>query len=407
MNTSKDNLKMKGLGKRSAAQAKFAQPNGLSVISLLAIVVVASVQIPAEAQNAPIQPPNSLLQWSPPNQAVPQGAPPPPGDGNTPNDEISGDYGTPTTGTTPTTNNNPKVPTGTADPTAGTNFPTLQNANRPIIYVYAQTYQMNYPGTGSGTYNSSGTGTTGTTTTTTGTGQASDVGSQGTYRGLRMVMTIRGDNLTTAQANQITGVLTGVSLTSGPLVQQVVATNAQIEKLNEILYPDYSQQGYNLAQLQGDGRLKINNDLVSLANGLNNANIIQQTYHPQDTSLYTYTPTLPIVVPFARYFVLLGVVFATVMLIMAAYSMVMGHSYAGTRAIAVIAGLMTLLSAFTIYKIVILDLLNSNSTTVTSNSKSTSSGNAPVAPNLPVNPPTVTNTRPARSGVPVIPLSQN
>jgi hypothetical protein len=116
---------------------------------------------------------------------------------------------------------------------------------------------------------------------------------------------------------------------------------------------------------------------------------------------------LPIVVPFSRYFVLLGVIFATVLIAKAAYSMVMGHAYAGTRAVAVIAGLMTLVSAFTIYKIVILNLLHSNSTTVTNNMKVTSTGDAPIDPHLPINPPTVTTTRPQRSGVPVIPLSSN
>src|SRR5277367_2662681 len=171
MNTSKEKLNKAGTSKLKASVCAW-----LAIVGSASIMAVAW-QNPASAQNAPIQPPNSLLNWQPPGQAVPQGAAPPPGDGATPKNVIGGDQG-----------GSPPPPTGTATTGTGNNFPTIQNANRPVVYVYAQTYEPVYPGPSNG-------------------GQASDVSTQGTYRGLRLVMTIRGDNLTTTQLPKVQAAL--------------------------------------------------------------------------------------------------------------------------------------------------------------------------------------------------------
>jgi hypothetical protein len=363
MNISKDKLNKAGRSKLKASVCAW-----LVVIGSASFMAVLW-QNPAAAQNAPIQPPNSLLNWQQPGAAVPQGAAPPPGDGPTAKNEITGD----------TVNQPP--PTGTATTGTGNNFPTIQNQNRPTVYVYAQTYEPVYPGPSNGG------------------GQASDISTQGTYRGLRMVMTIRGDNLTATQLTKLQGILTGVNLQGPPMVQQFTATNDQIEQINEALYPDASQQGWGIATLQGDGRLKIMQD-PSAAQWA-------QIRRPLDTNLYNYQPTLPIVPVFCRFLVILGVVTATVLVSKAAYSMCFGHAYAGTRAIAAMTGLATLLCAFTIYKIVILNILNSNSTTVQANVKNAANaGNPTSLPNLPIV-PAAPGGRPARAGIPVIPDSQN
>jgi len=366
MKTSMDKTNKTG-GSRAKAK-KLAVWAWLSAFCLASFLTTTACQNPAGAQNAPIQPPNSLLNWVQPGQSATQGAAPPPGSGATPLPEIGGDQG----GT-------PPVPTGHATTGTGTNFPTIQNMNRTTVYVYAQTYEPVYPGPSAG-------------------GQASDISTQGTYRGKRMVMTIRGNTLTSQQMSTIGGIL-GVNFNGGQEVIQADATNDQIEQINEALYPDASQQGYGIATMQGDGRLKIMQDPSDAQ--------WAKIRRPLDTSLYKYQATLPIVPVFCRYFIILGVVIATVFVAKAGYSMCFGHAYAGTRAIAAITGLATLLCAFTIYKIVILNMLNSNSTTVQANVKSVAgAGNPTYLPNVPIV-PTNANTQPPRAGIPVIPLSQN
>jgi hypothetical protein len=364
MNTSKDKLNKTG---KSSLRTKSVGA-WLSILCLASFLATVTWQSPASAQNAPIQPPNSLLNWGQPGQPAPEGDPPPPGSGANPDGVTAGDQG----GT-------PPVPTGQATQGTGNNFPTIQNMNRTTVYVYAQTYEHVYPGPSAG-------------------GQASDISTQGTYRGKRMVMTIRGNTLTSQQMNTIGGIL-GVNFNGGQETIQADATNDQIEQINEALYPDASQQGWGISTLQGDGRLKIMQDPSDAQ--------WSKIRRPLDTSLYKWVPTLPIVPVFCRYFIILGVVIATVFVAKAGYSMCFGHAYAGTRAVAAITGLATLLCAFTIYKIVILNLMHANSTTVQSNVKSVAgAGNPTQTPNVPIV-PQVPNGQPPRAGIPVIPLSGN
>ena len=61
---------------------------------------------------------------------------------------------------------------------------------------------------------------------------------------------------------------------------------------------------------------------------------------------------LPIIKPFCRKIVILGVVFATIFMAFAAFSVVLGHKDAGQRVIGTAAGLMLLLMGYSIYKVV-------------------------------------------------------
>lgn len=64
---------------------------------------------------------------------------------------------------------------------------------------------------------------------------------------------------------------------------------------------------------------------------------------------------MPTVRKFARFLVLAGVVFATVLMAFSAMSMCLGHPYAGGRAVSTAAGLLILLAGFTIYKIIMIN----------------------------------------------------
>ena len=71
---------------------------------------------------------------------------------------------------------------------------------------------------------------------------------------------------------------------------------------------------------------------------------------PNQFKLFNYLPTVR---KFGRWAVLLGVVYATVMLAIAAYGIVMSHRSSADKVISTMAGLIVLLMAYTIYCLVI------------------------------------------------------
>ncbi len=194
-------------------------------------------------------------------------------------------------------------PSGTADASPGHSFPTGTGKDRSIVRVYH---------TGA--------------------------------RGEKEVTTIRPDTLSNDAISQIEGIL-GVNMRSGEQQIEATASDAQMEQVNDALapYPQATNSG---------GRKVINSD--SPGNGYPK---------PDRNSLYGYTPDhpLPTVWTFSRYLVILGVVVATIFMSMAAYSMVMGNPYGGSRVFGAAAGMMMLLSAYTIYKIVQMNTYNANS----------------------------------------------
>lgn len=258
-----------------------------------------------------------------------------------------GDGPTPAPVTPGDTNGPRNVPSGTSDPTPGHSFPTGTGRDRSTVRVF---------------HNGS--------------------------RGERQVTTIRPDTLSNDAISQIEGIL-GVNMRSGEQTIEATATDAQMEQINEALapYPQASNNG---------GRKFIDSD--SPGNGYP---------RPDRNSIYGYTPDhpLPTVWTFSRYLVILGVVSATIFMSIAAYSMVMGNPYGGSRVFGAAAGMMLLLSAYTIWKIVQMNTFNANSDTPAQIVQRPATSQVQDAfmsrPNTPANPG---GGGGGRSGVPVEPL---
>ncbi len=243
---------------------------------------------------------------------------------------------------------NSAPPSGASDPTPGHNFPTGAGKDRSIVRVYHQG-----------------------------------------ARGEKEVTTIRPDTLSNDAISQIEGIL-GVNMRSGEQQIEATASDAQMEQINDALAP-YPQATNN------GGRKFIDSD--SPGNGYPK---------PDRNSLYGYTPDhpLPTVWTFSRYLVILGVVSATIFMSMAAYSMVMGNPYGGSRVFGAAAGMMLLLSAYTIWKIVQMNTYNANSDTPAQNVSRPSTAQVQDAFMSRANTPDAPGASGSngRSGVPVEPL---
>lgn len=239
----------------------------------------------------------------------------------------------------------PPAPSNAADPTPGHNFPVGVGRDRTVVRVF-----------------------------------------HNDGRGQREVMTIRPDQLSNDELAQVEGIL-GVNMRSGEQTINANASDAQIEQLNEALAP--------YPQFQNNGGRK---QIVADAPGAG---------YPQTPSRYGLTPDhpLPTVWTFSRWLVLAGVMSATVFMSLAAYSMVLGNPYGGARVVGVAAGLMLLLSAYTIWKIVQMNTFNANSDTPAQ--IQTGAFDAQVQDAFmarPSTPPPGTSSTGGRSGVPVQPL---
>ena len=158
-------------------------------------------------------------------------------------------------------------------------------------------------------------------------------------RGIKLNMTINPATLdadTWSQIQAITG-----SPAPGQAATNVTVNDAQLAQINQILAPYPPTVTEN-------GRTVISSDAPLGAN------------QPQPSNTFSYDGLLPTVPAFCRYLIIAGVVLATVWMALAAYSMVLGHPYAGSRVIGTAAGLMLLLCAFTIWKIVRMNTYNAN-----------------------------------------------
>jgi hypothetical protein len=138
------------------------------------------------------------------------------------------------------------------------------------------------------------------------------------YMGKRNVLTLRTNTLNAMQTDLVAAILQ-LNLNAG----KANSSHNMIIDVNE------SQ----LAQIQ--------NVLVS---SVHNHQTSQQTW------LFNY---LPVVRRFCHWAVMLGVVFATIMLAVAAYGVVMSHRGSADKVISTVAGLMVLLMAYTIYCLLI------------------------------------------------------
>ncbi|MGH9553018.1 MAG: hypothetical protein ACRD3W_26805, partial [Terriglobales bacterium] len=159
-----------------------------------------------------------------------------------------------------------------------------------------------------------------------------------------VLQTLRMDTLTKDQSQAVQGLFPAIFAQRGqPVIDVANVTDAQMALLNQILfpYPRYvtSANQARLAQISGNPDWK---QVVA-----DNA--------PPTTRVFI----LPKVHEFCRYLVILGVVCSTIFMILAATGYMFGHREADARVIGAIAGLMVLLMAFTIWKIVMRNSLGS------------------------------------------------
>lgn len=163
-----------------------------------------------------------------------------------------------------------------------------------------------------------------------------DTYSQNTHQfmGKRTVLTLRPNTLNAMQLDLVKGILqldlSSAQTKSQPALWLDVSEN-QLEQLQTVIYPTSTNAVSN------------NQSLVS-------------------AQLFHY---LPVVKRFARYAVLLGVVFATVLLAFATSSLVMGQRGSSEKIIGTGVGLIVLLLAFSIYNLLISNAANQSSSTTT------------------------------------------
>ncbi len=303
------------------------------LLAMSSIVVLGA--LPASAQTTPTTSPYDVANEL--SQTTQTPTPPPPGSPGTPAGVTAGDTGT-----------NPAVPTGTADTTPGTNFPTGTRTTDSMVRIFKDETAIG--------------------------------------RGLRMVQTLMPASLTAQQLAQVQGILGNI--TTGEPVIDVTATAAQLEQLNIVMAP------YPQAQMNGNGRKVITTDAPAQG-------------YPKETPNYDFQGPLPTVRTFCRYLVILGVVCSTVFMAKASWGMICGHPYAGNRAIASASGLMLLLMGYTIWKIVQMNTFKDNTNDPPVISQKSNQGQATTLPtmNLPVVPNVPNGV--ARSPLPVAPLSGN
>lgn len=204
-------------------------------------------------------------------------------------------------------------------------------------------------------------------------------------RGTRMNQPLNQAALTPQQAGQVGGIL-GAGGGGGGGHSQAMSSNSQLEQLNQALYPSPNP-------VQQGGRKKINSDTPAPGYP-----------KPDESSIYVFQGPLPTVRTFCRYLVILGVVVSTIWMALAAYSMVLGHPYGGSRVIGTVAGLMLLLMGYTIWKIVQMNTFKANSNNPAQNRHKQGGGGGPLQqPNL-YGPGGAGAGGQGRSGIPVQPF---
>lgn len=314
-------------------------------LTMLLAACLSSTQSAIAQFAQPLQAPNSVVQWTPANSTPPTSPLPPIGSGTTAPAVTAGDTG-----------NVPAVPSPGADSSTGNIFPYGQSHDPAIVYVYHQ-----------------------------------QIGPNGDDRGTKMAFTVNGGTLNATQLGQIGGIL-GVNLQGATAPQNVIATDDQIAQVQALLapYPGATTGANGTTQPTANTETDTtttNNGLTKIDtsapypqtsdNGGRNAITGDNPAagYPKTTAAYTWQPVLPTVKTFCRWLVITGVVMATIWMAMAAYGMVLGTPYAGSRVVGTAMGLMMLLSAFTIWKIVQMNTMN-------------------VAANMQINPaPPATNTQ--------------
>lgn len=171
-----------------------------------------------------------------------------------------------------------------------------------------------------------------------------------------LMMTLRPDQLSAKQLASIQGIL-GINLMSQDQAIDVFPTDAQLDQLQQVLAPYPAPSAMNTYTwdkktdpAQGPGWAVIPIDRKQLHMDAKP----DPAYYPKplEENIYDFQGPLPTVRKLSRLFVLIGVVSATIFMAFAAYSVVLGHREGTSRVVGTAAGLLLLMSAYTIWKIV-------------------------------------------------------
>jgi hypothetical protein len=228
------------------------------------------------------------------------------------------------------------------------------------------------------------------------------IGPHGEQRGDHVVSTIRPSALTSEQAADIGGIL-GINMLSGQPTIHAQATDHQLELIQAVLAPSANDSTLGLAVPVGKTKQIQNDPTAAQWSNLRRS---------QDDALSIYAGPLPSVKIFGRYFVIVGIVFGTVYLAFAAFSIITGQMRGGSKVIAAAAGLMLLLMGYTIYKIAVMNAFHKHSVDnlgmlskrLPDHGKSAqANAQLPDTPGLPAQVP----SRPLRASRQVLPLSGN
>lgn len=232
-----------------------------------------------------------------------------------------------------------------------------------------------------------------------------------------MAFVIRPDQLSAWQVSEINKILK-INMLSGQQQIKVAATEKQVEEIQERVlnpYPNYKMETKSRPYViydpkTGQSSLVFRNDpmkALPMLSGKSKQNPAVQNRDKE--SLWDIDGPLPVIRPMCRWLILVGMVAATIWVATAALSVVLGHPLAGIRVAQAFFGLGLLLCAYTIYKIVILNMMHRNSDRITSGLHRPYE--APVqdqfvqpssAPPIPYQTPITPN----RPGIPVAPLAK-
>jgi len=281
---------------------------------------------------------------------------PPTGSGNTAALEVAGDTNTP-----------PAVPSGNTQASQGSIFATVRQLGRTVVYVYWAKHNA-----------------------------------AGKLLDKHMALTISPATLTTEQVSDISGIL-GINMLSGQQAIQADASSHQLELIQAVLAKSANDATLGLVVPNGTSKQIVSDPTAAQWSKLRQAG---------DDARYIYAGSIPFVRTIARWIVISAVIFATVYLIFAAFSVTAGQLHGASRVVAAAGGLMLFLMGYTIYKVAIVNLFNQNSVdnpAITTQHFSNLGQVKPQywhngdTPGTPRNIPAGTS----RSGIPVQPLSGN
>lgn len=178
-----------------------------------------------------------------------------------------------------------------------------------------------------------------------------NVHKKGMPSGRHLAITIRPSTLTEEQVADISGIL-GINMLSGQTTIRAEASEHQLELIQSVLAPSANDSTLGLAALK-EGKKSIDSDPTPAQWAL--------LRRSGDDTRFIYAGPLPSAKVLARWFVIIGLVAATIYVAFASFSIITGQSHGGNRVIAAAAGVMLLLMGYTIFKIMVMNSIDANS----------------------------------------------